>query len=508
MTSDLLSRMTPAERAEWDHLALLNARAEAKRDLLDFVTLVSPMVDERHTIRPDGLPELTNAITDSLSRPVRACFSTPPQAGKTSIVLHGLGWYAWNKPRSSSMYVTYGEETALSKSEIFRAIAQRAGLSPRGPMNKIVLSNGATVRFCFFGGPIEAEPVSGLMVIDDCYKNRDEAGSPARRLLVESVFFGTLVGRWHEFTSVIVIGHRWTMLDLIQIAHARLGWPYKNWPALIDDRGNPATDETLNPRSFWEAMKATALLLEQRRVTCADDPFAWEGEYQGNPQNAGGQLFTGITHYGGKDQPALPTADFKRGGGLDFGYTESTSADHSVAVVLMESEGRWYFEEVLRRQQRMEVFAPELLSLQGEYPGLSWRWRTAQKQEEAIAAVLRGLKINVHTTLAPSDKRVKAQKLAIAWNRGLVLMPDPSAVRKPWYAEVRRVFENFTGAPGGEDDDVDAAGGAFSLLPASAVIDRTVYGSAEWGQQQRTADRLRAQQAASRRAMGQDGYEE
>ena len=429
-------------------------RERARRYLLDFIVYCSPKL-----MRPDWMPELTQAITDAAHGiAVRGCFSTPPQSGKSLIVLHGLVWFAWNRPGTSSAYVTYGEGIMNEQSERCWNIAVAAGLQPTGNKTRIMLNNGSVIHFASFGGPIEGIPVDGLLFVDDAYKDRQAAWSAGERKSVEDKFFGTLLGRTHASSSVFVIGHRWSPFDLIQVTHDKLGYPYKNYQALGDD-----------DRSFCERLKPTDFLVKMRDDIRAQDMMAWDAEWQGNPRPKGGTLFEKEYFY-----DALPFADpYREAHGVDLAYTEKARADWSVCVT-----GRMYFEtlyitNVIRRQCKAEEFRVYIDRLKDQHPNTRFRW-DGSTTEQGLAGV-----IGVDWELAKGKPYERAQPLAAAWNvldkNGLPLLDrkgEPKRPRvlvprsAPWLYDYLAEMLSFNGT-GGHDDQVMATASLYALLSAT-----------------------------------------
>ena len=66
----------------------------------------------------------------------------------------------------------------------------------------------------------------------------------------------------------------------------------------------------------------------------------------------------------------------------------------------------------------------------------------------------------------PGDKLVSARELAIAWNKGDVLLPCKTTFPEHvhWVEKLEAEFADFTGSGKEHDDIVDAAGNAHHLL--------------------------------------------
>lgn len=126
-----------------------------------------------------------------------------------------------------------------------------------------------------------------LLILDDPYKNEEEASSPTIRRHVTEWFESTLLTRAEPNASVIVIMTRWNQNDLTAhlLAERPGAWTHINMPAIAegpDEIGRNAGDP-LCPERFDIA----ALSEIRRRVGSR----VWQGLYQQNPTPGGGTVF-------------------------------------------------------------------------------------------------------------------------------------------------------------------------------------------------------------------------
>jgi phage terminase large subunit-like protein len=503
--------LSDAERAELDeHLA------EVIPDgLPEFFQVANPEYRHpEHLFAPgvdkDGKP--SRSLGETLEATIRgrleACFSTPPQFGKTILILAALLWYACKRPGSASAYVSYGDEPMAEKSDIARKMAETVGLKPKGPKSCLTLKNGSKIFFTYVNGPLESKAITGILALDDLYKSILEAESAAYRRTVREWFFSTALGRRHPTTSTIVIMHRWTADDLIGElsgeaeasgidAPERQVWPWTNYPALWPDG-----------RSLWESLKPAAYM---REVQAQVGPFRWLSQYQGKPTAKGGRVFEGVYWYrsAAYTPPDAAAGETFRlperhllniGIGVDLAYTEKTSSDWSVAVVLGEYDGHWYVIEALRRQVKADVFAIELERLYRKYPGAQMRWDGSSTEIGSAHLMTRFVKIPLQGVLAKGKPFDRAQDSGAAWRQGLILLPHPDDHPEhiEWLPEFARIVTSFIGGEDAEDDDVVALASGFALLPAKKIYRAPAYGTPEWVAAQTKKD----QDAALARVRG------
>ncbi|MHB9004523.1 MAG: hypothetical protein ACYC6C_10755, partial [Coriobacteriia bacterium] len=92
--------------------------------------------------------------------------------------------------------------------------------------------------------------------------------------------------------------------------------------------------------------------------------------------------------------------------------------------------------------------------------------------ERGIADHLCDLGVPLVYETATTDKLVRAQPVAGAWNRGDILIPggseDEGVVAPEWTVDFMRVVLGFTGVKDLRDDEVDALAAAYDLLEAGA----------------------------------------
>ena len=290
-----------------------------------------------------------------------------------------------------------------------------------------------------------------MLVVDDAYKDRETAWSEAERRNVKEKFYGTLIGRIHETSSLIVCGHRWTPFDLIaELADS--GWLYKNYPALQDKDGNA----DLGGESFAPWLKSKELILSQKAALDGDDVFAFEGEYQGNPTPRGSTLFDcSAASWKAHEYDILPQGCINLIG-LDMAYTESTAADYTVSLVVGMREGVYYLRDVIRGKWADPLKFKALLDGQrsmfrgGPIP----RWDTSGT-ETATARLL-----GVNPVKIPAGFKIYQRSMTAVslWANNLLKVPKSA----PWLQDFKREMSQFTGQDdGGHDDQIAALSSAI-----------------------------------------------
>lgn len=410
-----------------------------------------------HLHRPDHFALYAERIENSIGSDQRVVFAAPPQHGKTETTIHGLCRLMLKHPDRRFAYLTYSQHRANSVSRKVRIIMAAAGVVVSGTLNQMLLPGGGQCLFSSIDAGIMGEPVDGLVVVDDPYKNRSQSDSARRREVVEETYREGVATRVHPGASIFVLATRWHPQDLSGVL-VKEGSEYINLPAIAeaDDPNGREVGEALFPK-FWPL---EALERKRREVL----EFSWAALYQGRPRPKGGKVFHEPTFY-----TKLPE-EFRRALGVDLAYTAKTSADWSICVHLLREERygelpRFFVFWVDRAQVEAPSFALTLKGRHAKYREAPMLWR-ASGTEKGAAQFIQNSGIPLQVLQPPGDKLVSAHEVAAAWNDGRVLVPDtehfPDA--EEWIHAFLDTLANFTGHGNEIDDDVDALGNAHAAL--------------------------------------------
>ncbi len=448
-------------------LQALQAWAARELQAIDCSRSVEPLLDfVPHTTprwsRPTWLAPYADLLERAPGGGLRVVVAAPPQHGKTEISIHAFAWWLKKNPELRNAYATYAQSRSDRVARKARNIADRAGVPVSGPIRSWTTPGGGAVVWTSVGGPLTGEPVDGVLLVDDPYKDRKHAESPAYAEQVLDWLDDVAETRVHPGASIIVMATRWAPKDLSGVLIKR-GWQYLNIKAIADGRDQPLGDTRLPGVALCPERKPITELLRLQKV----NPFSFASLFQGEPRPRGGTLFNAPHKY-----TVLPTRGLQFGYGTDLSYSGKTSSDWSVCVRMareatdeLTEKGkrkyRYYILKVIRRQCKAPDWGKILKATQDEpgYKGTAW-WRAAGT-EQGTADLMRSN--GVRLTLLPikGDKFTHAQPFAEAWNEGLVMVPadDPEWL-EPYVDEI----EAFIGKDGQQDDQVDASVAAFDGL--------------------------------------------
>lgn len=457
-----LSLLTDEEQVEY--LELQEAQ-EGGESLLDFVARVSP-----HHPPPPHFAPLAAELERARTEPIRLCVSMPPRHGKTTVIQHAFAWWLARSPADTCAYGSYSDQFAWSKSRGARALALGAGVELAEDAQSLkewrteegggLLAGGA-------GGGLTGQGVSGLMVVDDPFKNREEADSQTIRDKVHQWFTEVVMTRL-EGASVIVCHTRWHPDDLIGrlLGEEDTEFTYLNLPALAeeDDPIGRAHGDPLWPERF-----SAAFLARQRKTLGA---FSFDALYQGRPRPRGAKVF-GPAHY--YDPKLVDFTGCEAVVAADPAASTKTTANYSAGGAFMVRNGYdpasrvMYVREVIRQQTTIPQFVKDLRALQARTHDAPAAVE-ATGVGKAVPQVLRDVDPNIRLTEMPAegDKFQRAQGVAAGWNDCRVLVPLGSDEEYPWRKAFLDEIAAFTGVNDAVDDQVDMLAHAWKAAGKAA----------------------------------------
>lgn len=399
--------------------------------LLDFVPHAYHEFEPPHHLAP-----IAELIERAQREQVRAVVSTPPQHGKSRLVLAALVWLLAKDNRKRHAYITYAQQFARDQSFIARLAAEQTGLELAAEsLDRWRTSEGGGLMFTGVGGPLTGAAVDGLMIVDDPVKNRQEAESRLYRERTYDWFNSAALTRVHPGASVVVVATRWHPEDLSGRLIAQ-GWESINLPAISEDG-----------TALWEAKRPLAWLEQQRQQI---GEYDWAALYMGSPRPKGGAVFQDAFYY-----DELPATGYREAWGVDWAYTASNRADYSVAIQGKAYGDTLYLTDMVRQQSELPAFVASLKA-RGVKAVTSYMSGT----EKAIEQFLAREGVKVTRLPATGDKFTRAQPAAAAWNTGRILLPKNASWLQPLLAEVL----GFTGLGDKHDDITDALAGLHAAL--------------------------------------------
>lgn len=267
----------------------------SKRSYRDYIKYVHHGMYEhfRHT---DLICESLQPIAEGQSKKIMIFL--PPRHGKSMTVTESFpSYFIGRNPNKRVITTAYGDSLARKFGRMNKQKVQEFGY----PLFEVELSydNASNNNWSLegyrggmistgIGGAITGEGAD-LLIIDDPFKNREEANSKTIRDKVWDEWQNTLLTRLHKGASVILIMTRWHQDDIAGrlLDQEAEDWEIINLPALAEgehDLLNRKRDEPLCPELGFDEEWAVQ---KQKEV----GSLVWAALYQQRPSPAGGGIF-------------------------------------------------------------------------------------------------------------------------------------------------------------------------------------------------------------------------
>lgn len=228
----------------------------------------------------------------------RYIVTTPPRTGKSELVsVIGPAWANVHRPGIEVMLASYSDTLATEHSRKSRRLIVEHGdkLGVRLNIEKTAVGHWTTNHGTGRGGMLAGGILSGmtgfgagLLIVDDIFKNHQEADSATLRARILNEFRETLMTRLYPGASVIIVMTRWHPEDLAGVLLTGDEWTYINIPAQAE-RGIPDALEREHGVYLDSALGFTPADFEARRKQVGER--AWYALYQGAPAPPDGGLF-------------------------------------------------------------------------------------------------------------------------------------------------------------------------------------------------------------------------
>lgn len=292
------------------------------------------------------------------------------------------------------------------------------------------------------------------LIIDDPYKNREEALSEAVNKNIKGWWTDVVLPRLNPKTNVVVMFHRWSENDFAGFLMSTGEWEQLRFPAIADGVTDPAPDalgrdegELLTDRysrDYLEAIKA-------------EQGISFFALYQGTPYPPEGSLFK-VENI--KIEKAAPVE------GVRCRYWDKAASiaagDYSAGVRMARDEiGLYWIENVNRGQWGTDHRDKEIkqtASTDGKAVRIAGEQEPGSAGKDAAQAFIRMLAgYSVSCGPASGSKETRADPFSAQVNAGNVRM-----VEGDWN---KAFLDEMRAFPFGKhDDQVDAASGAFNYL--------------------------------------------
>lgn len=380
----------------------MQARA-ARQSLLGFTEYTLPQYRRaaHHELIAEKLEAVERGDID------RLMIFMPPRHGKSELASKRFpAWCLGRKPDRQIIAASYNSDLAndfgrnvrnLVAEPEFSQVFPGVTLAPDSQAaNRMNTNKGGTYVAAGVGTAVTGRGAH-IALIDDPFKDREEADSERRRDLVWDWYRSTLYTRLMPGGAVVLIQTRWHEDDLAgRLLEQDAGqWTVLELPALHPERG-----------ALWPEWYPEEALL---RIKDTVGPREWSALYQQQPQPDEGTFFQRGWF---NEYEALPTCRFY--GSSDYAVTDG-GGDYTVHTVWgVDAKGDIYRADQWKGQTASDEWIERKLDLIAKYKPLCWFGEGGVIQKAVEPMLLRRMRERgVHCRLewlsSVSDKPTRAR---------------------------------------------------------------------------------------------------
>lgn len=300
-------------------------RRQARKHLLDFTQYTYPEyeVSWHHELLCEKLDEF------AAKKIKRLMISIPPQNGKTELASRRFPAFIFGQnPDAKIIACSYSADLAFSNNRDLQLIIDSPKYSVLFPETRLNSSNLRTSShgsyrrtsdlFDIVGhkGGYRAAGVGGGItgmgmdygIIDDPYKNREEAESKTIRKKVSNWYTDVFYTRQRKDAGILLIMTRWhkediagELTDIAKNNEYADDWEIVSLPALSDDEPLAPYDKRTGPNQpLWPNRYSLEFLLKTKATV---PTYTWLSLYQQRPSAAKGNIFERLDFLYFKESP-------------------------------------------------------------------------------------------------------------------------------------------------------------------------------------------------------------
>lgn len=461
----------------------------ARSSFLGFTRYTKPdyEVGWFHEELHDALDRFVEAVVRRESP--RLLIEAPPRHGKSEATSRRLPAYALGRyPWLEIILWSYAASLAQDMNEDVQGIMDTAEYRRVFPEVRIpapgrgtsgtkrnrdetqVIDHPGRLRAAGVGGGVTGKGAH-ILLIDDPFKDDEEAGSAAHREKVWNRYTSTAYTRLAPGGGVLIIQTRWHEDDLagrVEKASeaAAAGddpdadvFDVVKYPAIAEeDEAHRKTGEALHPERY----SVSAL----NRIRSTIGSYFWSALYQQRPAPAGGDIFKSEWwRYWRALPPIVMVVIF-----ADTAMKAKERSDYSVFQVWgLSSDRQIYLLDQIRDKWESPDLEREARAFWAKWsampiPGVPAPSKLAIEDKASGTGLIQSLQrskkghpsIPVIGIPREVDKVVRARSGAPSIEAGNVFLPDPEEHPNAWLSDYRAEFANFTAAMShAHDDQID-----------------------------------------------------
>lgn len=414
---------------------------------------------------------IEKAVLEVIKQGGRLIVSASVRHGKSELLSRWLAaWYLCRFPDRRIILAAHSADFAAAHGRFVREVVTEHGPAVFGV--NVSRSSAAANRWDMakpnVGGMLTlgvgGSPIgrgADLMIVDDPFKNFEDAMSPKIRQKTHEWWTGTMASRLEPGGAVVVICARWHEDDLSGFLLREDGdhWVELRLPAICDDPESDPLGRQLGDPLWPEKWPLEALEERHRDVSLTLGEHIWLAQYQQTPKALDGGMFP-EDRWVLIDELPCPVNEIRWVRGWDLAASHGTG-DFTAGVLLgLMPDGRLVIRDVVRGQwaaddvrEQMKACAatdPEGTVIElPQDPG-----QAGKDQAQQLVRILAGYPVLVRPV--SGSKEIRASGLSAQQRaRNVCLLTDPGGWEGTFVSELR-------GFPRGvHDDQVDAAATAM-----------------------------------------------
>lgn len=424
----------------------LLARRKARLSLLDF----SQYTNSAYIAAPHH--EMIIAKLEAVERGEikRLMIAMPPRHGKSELASRRFpAWYLGRNPDKQIIAASYNSDLAsdfgrevrnIVHSPEFSCLFDTALAQDSKAANRWHTDKGGMYVAAGVGTAITGRGAD-VLLIDDPFKDRQEADSEITRQRVWDWYTSTAYTRLMPGGAVVVISTRWHDDDLSGRLLAEQDTGGDKWELL----SLPAIDDT--GAALWPDWYPLGRLEQIKSVLPARD---WNALYQQNPIPDDGDYFK-AAWFGEYDQ--LP-ANLRNYGASDYAVTDGDGDYTEHGVVGVDASNNLYVLDWWRGQTTADVWIDKKCDMILKYAPHCWFGEAGPIRRAIEPFLMRRMQqreayCRIEWMASIADKPTRARPIQAMASMGKVFMPKSA----PWKHEVLSQLLRFPAAK--FDDGVD-----------------------------------------------------
>lgn len=471
-TLDYLSEMSPDELLEYIK------EEEARKGLLDFIMFTKEDYEPAwfHEIVCSEIDSFLESETDN-----RLIITISPRRGKSEIVSRRTPAYVLGKnPNTSIIVASYSADLAqrinrdvqrIIDSPKYRILFPETTLSGK---NVKTTSLGSYVRtsdlfeIVGYKGALRSAGVGGgitgtgadLAVIDDPFKDWQDAYSPRYRQMIKDWYSSTLYTRLSPKGKVIIIHTRWHEDDLIGwlLKEAEANpeadqWKVVNLPEIQDEHNNYPHPK--DQRQHGEVLWSGRYSLEHvNKIKNSVGSKVFNALYQQRPTTDGGQIIKAewIQYF-----KELPEIDYYIAS-WDCAFKDTKTSDFVVGTVWAVCGSNKYLVYLVRERMGITETMKQMIIVSKKF---DLRYQVIEDKANG-PAIIQMLKNKIPALLAfnpEGSKEARANAVAPQFEAGNIWIPSKYVEKNreqfgTVIAKLDEYVNELTTFPNGANDDM------------------------------------------------------